>query len=83
MNLTDLQPRSLTPALDQIGPAEGLAALRAGSSGTVLNGNSLIGLDVWAGKAAGARSFDVTGTLPLSASFDIDQAVGHILAPLG
>lgn len=83
MNLTDLQPRSLSPALGQIGPVEGLSALRTGSPGAVLNGNSLIGLDVWAGKAAGTRSFNLTGILPVSASFDIDQAVGHILAPLG
>ncbi|WP_426702953.1 hypothetical protein ACPPVV_08145 [Rhodanobacter sp. Col0626] len=60
----------------------GRAGFASKPLGTV-SGNQLIGLDVWAGVGASDRSFHASGNFPATASGDIEQVVGHILAPLG
>jgi hypothetical protein len=79
MNLGPLQSRALSPAIQTV--AAGQVAPVAGSLHAI-SGNSLLGVDVWAGVGASGRSFHVSGGLSASGSGDIEQTVGHILAPL-
>lgn len=82
MNVGDLQSRAVAPTLGGIDAVAG----RAESGSRPLNavsGNQLIGLDVWAGVSASDRSFHTAGSFSSAASGDIEQVVGHILAPLG
>lgn len=82
MNVGDLQPRGVAPILGGIDAVAGRAGF-ASKPLAAVSGNQLIGLDVWAGVSASDRSFHATGAFSAATSGDIEQVVGHILAPLG
>jgi hypothetical protein len=82
MNLGPIPSHAVSPP---IGGVDAVAPRGQAGSGPLdaISGNSLIGLDVWAGVGASGRSFSATGVASGSAAGDIEQTVSHILAPLG
>ncbi|KRE94462.1 hypothetical protein ASG87_17830 [Frateuria sp. Soil773] len=77
MNLSDLQSRTLAPGLDSLAATQGVPGRQGLPS---ISGNTLLGLDVWAGSSAAERSLSRPGP---AVGGTLDQIVGHILAPLG
>mgnify|MGYP000945062817 CR=1 FL=1 len=78
MSLSDLQTRVLPSAASDSGrPDASAPAARAATGG------QLLGLDVWQGAAAAERRLAGAALPPLGHAEHLDQAVAHILAPLG
>ena len=80
MSLSELQSRPLAPTLE-VGGLHALAGQGLAQRLPASHGNDLLGLDVWAGSSAAERLLG--GAALPGGGAQLDQLVGHILAPLG